>query len=155
MRRPFVFGRGRRARSCFATPLAVPETADTRSRSRRFDRCANPCSLYPPQAALPGVARHAPRASGSPRLRKTQKASASCGDLLCLAGAEGLEPSARGFGAAVEKMKHPANPPLLQPFGCTQRRVDALLMLLSVPRIPPYAFGSFIPSTSGAMLISY
>ena len=47
-----------------------------------------------------------------------------------VAGAEGLEPSARGFGAAVEKMKHPANPPLLQPFGCTHRRVDALLMLL-------------------------
>jgi len=72
-----------------------------------------------------------------------------------LAGAEGLEPSARGFGADVEKMEHQANQPLLQPFGRTQRRVNALLMLLSVPRIPPYAFGSFIPSTSGAMLISY
>lgn len=72
-----------------------------------------------------------------------------------LAGAEGLEPSACGFGADVEKMEHQANPPLLQPFGRTQRRVDALLMLLSVPRIPPYAFGSFIPSASGAMLISY
>ena len=58
-----------------------------------------------------------------------------------LAGAEGLEPSARGFGADVEKMEHQANPPLLQPIGRTQRRVDALLMLLSVPRIPPYAFG--------------
>jgi hypothetical protein len=29
-----------------------------------FDRGANPCSLYPPPAALAGVARHAPRASG-------------------------------------------------------------------------------------------
>ena len=37
---------------------------------------------------------------------------------------------ARGFGAAVGKMEHQANPPLLQPFGCTQGRVDALLMLL-------------------------
>ena len=32
---------------------------------------------------------------------------------------------ARGFGAVVEKMEHPANPPLLQPFDCQQRRVDA------------------------------
>ena len=35
-------------------PLAVPETADACSRSRRFDRCANACSLYPPQAVLAG-----------------------------------------------------------------------------------------------------
>ena len=35
-------------------PLAVPETADARSRSRRFDRCADSCSLYPPPAALTG-----------------------------------------------------------------------------------------------------
>ena len=92
----FSNGRGKRARSCFAaalavpegssgcrfssifstaaptparcsrppaaragSPLAVPETADARFHSRRFDRCANPCSLYPPPAARAGVARHA------------------------------------------------------------------------------------------------
>ena len=90
-----------------------------------------------------------------PRKRKEKALKPSGFKAFPMAGAEGLEPSARGFGVAVEKMKHTANPPLLQPFGYTQRRVDALLMLLSVPRIPPYAFGSFIPSTSGAMLISY
>ena len=37
----------------------MPETADARFHSLRFDRCADPCSLYPPQAALAGVARHA------------------------------------------------------------------------------------------------
>ena len=39
-------------------PLAVPETADARSRSHRFDRCANACSLLLAPRALAGVARH-------------------------------------------------------------------------------------------------
>ena len=86
----FSGGRGRRARSCFATPLAVPETADARFHSRRFDRCASPCSLYPPPAARAGVARHAPRASGSSLFRETKK-SPRKRRLFCLAGAEGLE----------------------------------------------------------------
>ena len=38
------------------SPLAVPEMRYPRSRSPHFDRCANPRSLYPPPAALAGVA---------------------------------------------------------------------------------------------------
>ena len=40
-------------------PLAVPESRCSRSRSATFDRCANPCSLHPPPAAVASVARHA------------------------------------------------------------------------------------------------
>ena len=70
----FSNGRGRRARSCFATPLAVPEKIFGLPLFLDFfDRCANPCSLYPPPAALAGVARHAPRASGSSLFRETKK----------------------------------------------------------------------------------
>ena len=70
----FSGGRGRRARSCFATPLAVPEKIFGLPLFLDFfDRCANPCSLYPPPAALAGVARHAPRASGSSLFRETKK----------------------------------------------------------------------------------
>ena len=39
------------------SPLAVPEILFSRYRSQNFDRGANPCSLYPPQAALAGVAQ--------------------------------------------------------------------------------------------------
>ncbi len=39
-------------------PLAVPEILSPRFRSQNFDRGANPCSLFPPPAALTGVARH-------------------------------------------------------------------------------------------------
>ena len=91
----FSNGRGRRARSCFATPLAVPEKIfGLPPLLDFFDRCANPLLAV---SAAGGARRRCP---------------------------------ARGFGAAVEKMEHQANPPLLQPFGRTQRRVDALLMLL-------------------------
>ena len=69
-----------------------------------FDRCANPCSLLPPPAAVAGVARHAPRASDSTFFSdKIDPAVKAAGSIL--AGAEGLEPSARGFGAAVESSK--------------------------------------------------
>ena len=51
----FSGGRGRRARSCFATPLAVPEKIFGLPLFLDFfDRCANPCSLYPPPAVLAG-----------------------------------------------------------------------------------------------------
>ena len=51
----FFGGRGRRARSCFATPLAVPEKIFGLPLFLDFfDRCANPCSLFPPPAALAG-----------------------------------------------------------------------------------------------------
>ena len=59
-------------------------------------------------SATGGARRRCPARSacpGFPGFRKTQKASASCGDLLCLAGAEGLEPSARGFGVDVNWCK--------------------------------------------------
>ena len=36
--------------------LAVPEIPNAHYRSRDFDRGAQPCSLYPPQAALAGLA---------------------------------------------------------------------------------------------------
>ena len=68
-----------RHRRCLqAPPLAVPETADARFHSRRFDRCANPCSLYPPPAALAGVARHAvlERLSGKEKSPKTRRVEA-------------------------------------------------------------------------------
>ena len=70
----FSGGRGRRARSCFATPLAVPEKIFGLPLFLDFfDRCAKVCSLHPPPAALAGVARHAPRASGSSLFRETKK----------------------------------------------------------------------------------
>ena len=50
----------RDSRYC-AAPLAVPETAYARCRSRRFDRSARVCSLFPPQAAV----AHAARTSGA------------------------------------------------------------------------------------------
>ena len=53
----FSGGRGRRART---GPLAVPEKIFGLPLFLDFfDRCANACSLYPPPAALAGVARHA------------------------------------------------------------------------------------------------
>ena len=51
--------------------------------------CANPCSLYPPPAALAGVARHAPRASGSLLLYKTRKTSAQAEVFLVWQGQKG------------------------------------------------------------------
>ena len=59
-------------------------------RSANFDRCANKRSLPLPLAAVACVARHA-RASG--KINRHRKS-----DACCLAGAEGFEPSARGFG---------------------------------------------------------
>ena len=53
--RRFVMA-GAEGRKC---PLAVPESRCSRSRSVTFDRCANPCSLFPPPAAVASVARHA------------------------------------------------------------------------------------------------
>ena len=96
----FSNGRGRRARSCFATPLAVPEKIFGLPLFLDFfDRCANPCSLYPPPAALAGVARHAPRASESNRFTQCQNKNGHLSvTVSVLAGAEGFEPSARGFG---------------------------------------------------------
>ena len=61
-----------------------------------FDRCANKLSLLPPPAAVEYVARHA-RASGISLLISKDKGTANAVP-LSLAGAEGLEPSARGFG---------------------------------------------------------
>ena len=67
----------------FAPPLAVPEKIFGLPLFLDFfDRCANPCSLYPPPAALAGVARHAPRASGSLLLYKTRKTSAQAETFL-------------------------------------------------------------------------
>ena len=42
---------------CKDVPLAVPEICSPRSRSANFDRCASPCSLYPPPAALARLTR--------------------------------------------------------------------------------------------------
>jgi len=46
-----------RSRRDSIAQFAVPEIAVSRYRSVDFDRCTNPCSLYPPPAALAGVAR--------------------------------------------------------------------------------------------------
>ena len=51
-----------------------------------------------------GDARHAPRASDSPTAITKNSATANAVALF-LAGAEGLEPSARGFGVDVEERK--------------------------------------------------
>ena len=89
----FSGGRGRRARSCFATPLAVPEKIFGLPLFLDFfDRCANPYSLYPPPAARAGVARHAPRASGSLLLYKTKKTSAQAEVFLVWQGQKGSNP---------------------------------------------------------------
>ena len=62
----------------FAPPLAVPEKIfGLPPLLDFFDRCANPCSLYPPQAALAGVARHAvlerlSEKEKSPKLRRVK-----------------------------------------------------------------------------------
>ena len=69
------------------------------SLERRFsaDRCAVIASLYLPQAALGDNARHSPSASGS--ILHIQKATSTAKAILAvLAGAEGIEPSALGFG---------------------------------------------------------
>ena len=42
-------------------PLAVPDFAYARDRSRKIDRGANPYSLHPPLAALVGVAQFSKR----------------------------------------------------------------------------------------------
>ena len=77
----------------FAAPLAVPEKIFGLPLFLDFfDRCANPCSLYPPQAALAGVARHAPRASGSLLLYKTRKTSAQAEAFLVWQGQKGSNP---------------------------------------------------------------
>ena len=89
----FSGGRDRRAQSCFATPLAVPEkNFGLPLFLDFFDRCANPRSLYPPPAALAGVARHAPRASGSLLLYKTRKTSAQAKAFLVWQGQKGSNP---------------------------------------------------------------
>ena len=63
-----------------------------------FDRCAILASLHLPPAALGDEARHA-RASESKSFYSMPKQKRSpFGNRFCLAGAEGLEPSARGFG---------------------------------------------------------
>lgn len=69
------------------------------SLGRRFsvDRCAVIALLYLPQAALADNARHSPSASGSFFAYK-KTASAAKAVLAVLAGAEGIEPSALGFG---------------------------------------------------------
>ncbi len=61
-----------------------------------FDRCAGRPLLHPPPAALRASARHSPSASGSP-LSITEKTPPEWAAFF-LAGAEGLEPSALGFG---------------------------------------------------------
>lgn len=42
--------------------LRCPKSAGAPVGAADFDRCANPCSLCPPPAAVASVARHAPRA---------------------------------------------------------------------------------------------
>ena len=96
-------------------PLAVPETADARFCSRRFDRCANACSLHPPQAARAGVARHAPRASGSLLLYKTRKTSAQAEVFLVWQGQKGSNPRHADLERLSGKEKSPKT-----------RRVEAL-----------------------------
>jgi len=61
-----------------------------------FDRCAILASLHLPPAALGDEARHA---RASDKFCLTKKKQSPNGDCFFLAGAEGLEPSARGFGA--------------------------------------------------------
>ncbi len=60
-----------------------------------FDRCAILASLHLPLAALGDEARHA---RASDKFCLTKRNSHQNGDCFFLAGAEGLEPSARGFG---------------------------------------------------------
>ena len=53
-------------------PLAVPEKIFGLALSLDFfDRCANPCSLHPPPAALAGVATDFARSVGKARLLMT------------------------------------------------------------------------------------
>jgi len=55
----------------FDYPLAVPEKIFGLPLVLDFfDRCANPCSLYPPLAALAGVARAASQRSVQPSSTK-------------------------------------------------------------------------------------
>ena len=61
-----------------------------------FDRCAILTSLHLPPAVLGDEARHA---RASDKFCLTKKKQSPNGDCFFLAGAEGLEPSARGFGA--------------------------------------------------------
>ena len=86
----FFDWRRRRDKNC---PLAVPEKIFGLPLFLDFfDRCANPYSLYPPPAARAGVARHAPRASGSLLLYKTRKTSAQAEVFLVWQGQKGSNP---------------------------------------------------------------
>ena len=58
--------------------LRCPKSAGAPVGAAAFDRCANPCSLYPPPAAVASVAGHAvlERLSGkekSPKLRRVKE----------------------------------------------------------------------------------
>ncbi len=101
----------RHRRRSQAPPLAVPETADARFHSRRFDRCANPCSLYPPPAALAGSpacgARNGRCSLSLAPFRPLRQ------PLLAVSATGGARRRcpACGFGAAVGKRKITGIPP--------------------------------------------
>ena len=50
--------------SAFAKLLRCPKSVTAAFAATDFDRCAKPCSLYPPQAALAGFAANAGLACG-------------------------------------------------------------------------------------------
>ena len=94
------FGRGRRDRSCFATPLAVP--GEKLPWSVVFLPTAAPlsprCICHRQRSPItPGTLR-VPRVVFL-HIQKT--ASIAFAVLAVLAGAEGIEPSALGFGVAI------------------------------------------------------
>ena len=108
----FSGGRGRRARSCFATPLAVPEKIFGLPLFLDFfDRCADPCSLYPPPAALAGSpacgARNGRCSLSLAPFRPLRQ------PLLAVSATGGARRRcpACGFGAAVGKRKITGIPP--------------------------------------------
>ena len=125
----FFGGRGRRARSCFATPLAVPETADARFRSRRFDRCANPCSLHPPQAALAGPRLRCPKRPMLAFARAVSTAAPTPARCIRHRRRSQALPGTRFWSGCREKKNRP-KPAVLRHLPPAKIVFDAVLMLL-------------------------
>ena len=72
--------------------LRCPKSAGAPVGAADFDRCANPCSLCPPPAAVASVARHAPRADRLSLFTQSKKKKHRLNRcFFFLAGAEGLD----------------------------------------------------------------
>ena len=97
-KRCLSFWQGQKDLNLLRKPSCGAQNCFCLGAASNFDRCAITASLYPPPAALrrrcPArsacLGEHNPFTQQKTRYRKS--------DTLFLAGAEGLEPSARGFG---------------------------------------------------------